>query len=77
MAALKKGHSLGQDNGDCVVEDTLSKNQHVEHRVHVKRIENGNSGHRVDGRNQGAKRKAAQRRKGRGHSATLTLGPTQ
>lgn len=75
MPSPKKGYSLGEDNGDCIIENTLSKNQHVEHWVHVKGIENSNSGHWIDSRNQGAKCKAGRREKEGVIQNALSLGP--
>lgn len=69
-------YSLGEDNGDGVVEDALSKHQHVEHRVHVQRIENRNSGDRIHCRYQGAKCETAER-KARADSVKRGAGSTQ
>lgn len=49
-SVLSGVYLLGQDNGDCIVENTFSEDQHVEHGVHVQSIENGDSGNWVDSR---------------------------
>lgn len=38
---------LGEDNGDGIVEDALSKHQHVEDRVDVEGVEDGDGSHGV------------------------------
>lgn len=38
---------LCEDDGDGVIEDALTKHQHVEDRVHIEGIEYGNSSYRV------------------------------
>lgn len=40
---------LGEDDGDGVVEDALAKHQHVEDRVHVEGVKDGDSSHGVHG----------------------------
>lgn len=76
VCPLRRAHSLGQDNGHRVVEDALPENQHVEHRVHVERVENSDGGHWVHGRNQGAERKTVTKGTGRGgRNAPRSPGP--
>lgn len=47
--ALRKGKRflLCEDDGDGVIEDALTKHQHVEDRVHIEGVEYGNSSYRV------------------------------
>lgn len=47
--ALRKGKRflLCEDDGDGVIEDALTKHQHVEDRVHIEGIKYGNSSYRV------------------------------
>lgn len=49
---------LGEDDGDGVVEDALAEHQHVEDRVHVEGVEDGDGGHGVHGRDQRAEGEA-------------------
>lgn len=49
---------LGEDDGDGVVEDALTEHQHVEDRVHVEGVKDGNGGDGVHGGDQRAKGKA-------------------
>ncbi len=49
---------LGEDNGDGVIEDALTKHQHVEDRVHVEGIKDGDGSYRVHSGDQWAKGKA-------------------
>lgn len=38
---------LCEDNGDRVVEDALTKHQHIEDWVHIEGVEDGNGRYRV------------------------------
>ena len=51
-------YSLCHDNGDSVVENALTKNEHVECRVDVQGMEDGQSGYWVNGGYQGTKGEA-------------------
>ena len=51
-------HPLGEYNGDCIVENTLSKHQHVEGGVNLEGMKDGQSGHWVHSRDERAKREA-------------------
>ena len=56
-------YSLGEYNGDCIIEYALSKHQHVEGWVNFEGMEDSQSGHRVHSRNEGAKCKANEEKK--------------
>ena len=49
---------LGHDNRDGIIEYALPKDEHVEGRVDIQGVEDGQGGHRVNGRYQRTKGKA-------------------
>ena len=51
-------HSLCHDDGDSIVENTLSKDQHVEGRIDVEGVEDGQGGHWVYRWDQSTEREA-------------------
>ena len=52
-----------EHDGHGVVEHTLPEHQHVQDRVHVDGLEDGQGRHGVDGRDEGAKGEALNQRK--------------
>lgn len=53
-----KSKLLCEDDGDGVVEDALAKHKHVEHRVYVEGVEDGNGSYGVHSWDQWAEGKA-------------------
>jgi len=56
--------SLCHDNGDCIVQHTLSKHKHVEGGADIQGMKDGQSGHRIHSRDQSTKCEARERRNG-------------
>lgn len=46
---------LSHDDGDCVIENTFAKDQHVESWIHIQGMEDGKSGYRIYCRDQRTK----------------------
>lgn len=55
---LRQQLLLGEHDRDSVIQDALSEYQHVEDRVDIQGIKDGDGGHRVHRRDQRSKRKA-------------------
>jgi len=53
-------HRLREHDGDGVVEHRLAEDEHVEQRLDVQRLEDGQRRHRVDGRDESAERERVQ-----------------
>jgi hypothetical protein len=54
-------HLLGENDGYGVVQNALAEDQHVQDRVDLERIEDGQRGNRIDGRDERAEREALTR----------------
>ena len=64
---------LCEHNGNCIVEDALSEHQHVEHRVHVEGVEDGDGGHRVHCGDERPKGKATGKETNRGPASAHNM----